>query len=557
MLRRTVVQPLIRYLPQTIFLCVWQAIHLNVPPPGEPIYKQLLRRVHWAIIAIIAPELAALNAWLQYRRASELTRQVNHLRGLDQPFSRWPPRVLTLLQRPSNWLGTHVGKVVFALLSFPDWLRMLFHHREEMLATKREQEQGRISRLNNQLDNDTLPWTIDIAFYAISGAVILGDDCENDLTMSDADIGYLAQYDAAALIPLQRAALQNPGKASVLAKMITCTQALWFCSQCIARLSQNMAISLIELNTFAHCISAFFIYDFWWYKPYNAEAHVYIYHPELLQEYLLSNIQGKTWRVADVGGIEVNEYVISERNFDGQASTAVIALDVDSCLDSDLDDTIYHKIQYGATIPGTEFTLLCSNEADGQLPFLKLSRCSLKFWERLWRLRTNTRHKIQLHHKIRISHRPRIRRRAKNLDQAFVDSAFGDGGKTVSLILTSVFLVYGGVHLVAWQYNFQTNAEGTMWRIASIITTSSGLIILLAQILDHSEDSGPGFYLNTSLLEQLKSSLLMGLGIFIWVLVFVEILARSFLVIESFRALPNSPSSVYEIPRWTAYLPHI
>lgn len=41
------------------------------------------------------------------------------------------------------------------------------------------------------------------------------------------------------LLPLQRAVLQDPSKASGLAKLITCAQALWFYSQCIARLRQD------------------------------------------------------------------------------------------------------------------------------------------------------------------------------------------------------------------------------------------------------------------------------------------------------------------------------
>jgi hypothetical protein len=292
-------------LKQTIFLCVWQAIHLNVSPPGEPQYKQFLRRVGWSVLAIIAPELVALNAWLQYRRSNRLMRNVNRLRGLTQIPTG------TFFRRLWDGVGTYAGKAVFALLSVPDLLRMIVRHRGEILATKRERRQGRISRLQTQLDNDTLPWTIDVAFYAISGAAIL-DESER-VTMDDYHISVLARHKAAALIPLHRAALQNPGKASVLAKMITCTQALWFCSQCIARLSQNMAISLIELNTFAHCISAFFIYGFWWQKPYNAEAHVYIHHPEFFEQYLLSDIEREPWRVVDVDGnvLEVKEYVIS------------------------------------------------------------------------------------------------------------------------------------------------------------------------------------------------------------------------------------------------------
>lgn len=124
---------LICNLKQTIFLCVWQAIHLNVAPPGEPQYKQLLRRVRWSILAIIAPELVALNAWLQYRRADRLMKEVNHLRGLTQVS------LGTFYQRSWDRVGTYTGRALFALLSVPDLLRMLFRHREEMLAIKREQ----------------------------------------------------------------------------------------------------------------------------------------------------------------------------------------------------------------------------------------------------------------------------------------------------------------------------------------------------------------------------------------------------------------------------------
>ena len=145
--------------------------------------------------------------------------------------------------------------------------------------------------------------------------------------------------------------------------------------------------------------------------------------------------------------------------------------------------------------------------------------------------------------------------RARNFDRDFENYAYGDAGMSIPLILTSVFLLYGGVHLLAWQYNFQTNVERTMWRIASIITASSGLIILLAQTKEYLKQSYSRLHWNT-LLERLTGWSLKGVSISAYFLIVLEILARSYLVIESFRALPNSPSSVYEIPRWTAYIPH-
>ena len=46
----------------TMFLCVWTAVHLNVPPPGS-IWKPRLRKVGWLILALVAPELVAYTAW--------------------------------------------------------------------------------------------------------------------------------------------------------------------------------------------------------------------------------------------------------------------------------------------------------------------------------------------------------------------------------------------------------------------------------------------------------------------------------------------------------------
>jgi hypothetical protein len=194
---------------------------------------------------------------------------------------------LQTLQRLPGLTGAYLGKAVIAVLSIPDWLRMTFRHRGDMRTSKREQRQARIVDLHTQMDKDTIPWTLSTAFYAISGAVLLESDHEKDLAILDDELELLATKNPTNLIPIQRAALQDPGRASGLAKMITCTQAFWFCSQCIARLSQNLAISLIELNTFAHCISAFFIYGFWWHKPYEVESHLYLNSIELLQDYLL------------------------------------------------------------------------------------------------------------------------------------------------------------------------------------------------------------------------------------------------------------------------------
>ena len=249
---------------QTIFLCVWQAVHLNIPPPGEPPYKQIFRRIGWSVLAIIAPEVVALNAWLQYREATGLMHRVNSHRGL------YKARLSeTRLRRLLGYLRYMTGKMGMLCLSpvlVADRLRMLLCHSEASRAFELEQCQLRIDDVLPRLERDELPWALDTAFYALSGGGVMLIDRDTGTLVGRA-FRSLAERDRKSLLPLQRAVLQDPSKASGLAKFITCAQALWFCSQCIARLSQDMAISLLELNTFAHCISAFFIYVFWWHKP--------------------------------------------------------------------------------------------------------------------------------------------------------------------------------------------------------------------------------------------------------------------------------------------------
>ncbi len=64
----------------TLVLCVWTAIHLNVPAHGKPQERQLLRKMKWVLLAIFAPELGAITARQQYWSAKNLCRNLNEKR---------------------------------------------------------------------------------------------------------------------------------------------------------------------------------------------------------------------------------------------------------------------------------------------------------------------------------------------------------------------------------------------------------------------------------------------------------------------------------------------
>jgi len=51
----------------TLLLCVYTAIHLNIPLPDESIFKFWLRKTKWVAIAILAPEIIvyiSIEQWL-------------------------------------------------------------------------------------------------------------------------------------------------------------------------------------------------------------------------------------------------------------------------------------------------------------------------------------------------------------------------------------------------------------------------------------------------------------------------------------------------------------
>ena len=65
--------------------------------------------------------------------------------------------------------------------------------------------------------------------------------------------------------------IKDKNKANALAKTLVCLQASWFSLQCITRVRQGLAITLLELNTFAHTLCTLLIYLLWWNKPLDIE----------------------------------------------------------------------------------------------------------------------------------------------------------------------------------------------------------------------------------------------------------------------------------------------
>lgn len=103
--------------------------------------------------------------------------------------------------------------------------------------------------------------------------------------LSEQGIEFLAKTEPESIPNILESEVLDKSKASTLTKIIVCTQALWFCIQCIARLSQGASISFLELNVLGHCLCAFATYAIWWTKPTDVSQPTSLSISDGLREY--------------------------------------------------------------------------------------------------------------------------------------------------------------------------------------------------------------------------------------------------------------------------------
>jgi hypothetical protein len=141
---------------------------------------------------------------------------------------------------------------------------------------------------------DTGPeWTITHTFFAEMGGFVLryrrpplGNDDDDEtrsttlirLPVSGIDIAYLLRKRIIKLPSITREEIKERSKADSFAKIVACCQLIWLVIQSVARASQSLPITQLELVTLLDAFCALLTYIAWFQKPYNlmSTAAVYI-----------------------------------------------------------------------------------------------------------------------------------------------------------------------------------------------------------------------------------------------------------------------------------------
>lgn len=69
----------------TLGLCVWSAMHLNIPQKHESTLQYWLRNAKWVSLGVLIPELVVLSAWRQWLSAKSMSQQMQDI--LDEKSS--------------------------------------------------------------------------------------------------------------------------------------------------------------------------------------------------------------------------------------------------------------------------------------------------------------------------------------------------------------------------------------------------------------------------------------------------------------------------------------
>ncbi|KAK4196854.1 hypothetical protein QBC40DRAFT_312562 [Triangularia verruculosa] len=272
----------------TLGLCVWTSVHVNIdglPAGGQQSRKwwnplgwttwQQRRKLGCMVFAFFAPEIVAFTAWEQWKMAKKATASMNEVIGecfsngsdtrapeqreRSDDIEMMPKSMKRSASSGSNGTSFHTAASENA--SNGPIMQQEPGGTETPEETRHRATSNSVPEASHTAPTrpPTRPptWTIAHGFFLQMGR-------DSRATPE--------------LLPIIRDEdISDKSKAAGLAKTLTCTQAVWFITQCTYRLVTNgHSISVLELNTLCHAILALISYYFWWHKPYDVEQPIKI-----------------------------------------------------------------------------------------------------------------------------------------------------------------------------------------------------------------------------------------------------------------------------------------
>ncbi|KAK0383822.1 hypothetical protein NLU13_9733 [Sarocladium strictum] len=599
-------------------------MHVNIPPPrpqerlknddgmlqgvkvsDEEELKSSFnwKKVKWVMIGLIMPEFITAIAFTQWWEQRSLLSYINEKTELSSNR-----------KRHIGAQSDSVGDVEMAATTGYD---------SSTAPAEDEQERRKVRQPS--------PWTHLHSWYALMGGYVVEDTADDDfkfpfpngltrLTLTTNAVRLLARDDPNVFPQITNSEILDKSKSNGLAKLIVCLQALWFCVCVGGRLVQRLPLTVLELNTAAHCICTLLCYMFWWNKPFDiveptkillTEGHARQRIAQMCVESSVGRYADREESVYAKGSVFLRTYSnIANRHFNtgwdrlheedlavihcNHGSDPLIVVRGEARRPSRQIEVYHARAIVGRDLP-TEFLEI---EAVGIRDLVALVDLY-----RLADLRTGQPDAAAFLHPSfaeRSDYEPDwvVKTAPNGPGMAELTELLGTSGWT----FLATCVVYAGVHSTAWNGPFGSRPELYLWRAG--VLSFLAFIPLIPCFVVGAYAKEIGYFLGSStvhprvrrepqgaIVDKLHILIYYCLKPLVWLadkaftsekaiggvpihrlfkgLVLVAVvgggysacaaflISRTFLVVEAFLALPHAPDKVFVQPTWTMYFPHL
>lgn len=118
-------------------------------------------------------------------------------------------------------------------------------------------------------------------------------------------------------------------------------------------------------------------------------------------------------------------------------------------------------------------------------------------------------------------------------------------------------IIYGGIHLAAWNFDFPSQVESLLWKFSSFIIIGLAPVLFLLLLLSLAFEEYPTDWLFSSVIKWFTILSFISLLSLVFLGSLLYTFARIFLVVESFISLRHVPIGVYAAVPWVQNIPHV
>jgi hypothetical protein len=126
----------------------------------------------------------------------------------------------------------------------------------------------------------------------------------------------------------------------------------------------------------------------------------------------------------------------------------------------------------------------------------------------------------------------------------------------MGMVLWGASMIYGAIHVAAWDYFFPTALEQLFWQMSSVWVTFCAAFWLFTNLLAHMFPSIDKTWVayNERRIGWPGTIVIAALCILCGV---SYVVAHAYLVVEAFTSMQEVPMDVYSVPSWSQMFPHL